>query len=304
MSKKRRLGRGLGALIDEVGAEVSLPAAGQPASSERGFPDERCLRVQDIRSNRFQPRRAFSPESIAELADSIRAQGLIQPIVVNESAEGGFELISGERRLRAVKQLGWSEIPVVVRRVGDSELLEMTMVENLQREDLNPIEEAEGYRCLVEDFSFTQARVAERVGKDRVTVANSLRLLKLPAVIRKSVAEGGISAGHARALLGLTDPAMMIELARKAVERELSVRRLEKMVRDINTSAGDKKDKDQSDNDSHTTQVRDLEARLRNRLGTRVRIRDGRGGKGRIEIDFYSHEEFDRLLEILDVPTA
>lgn len=302
MSKKRRLGRGLGALIDEVGAEVSLPAAGQATTPESGSPGDKRIRVQDIRSNRFQPRRVFSPESIAELAESIRAQGLIQPIVVNESAEGGYELISGERRLRAVKQLGWSDIPVVVRRVGDSELLEMTMVENLQREDLNPIEEAEGYRCLVEDFSFTQAKVAERVGKDRATVANSLRLLKLPEVIRKSVSEGGLSAGHARTLLGLNDPVLMIELARKAVERELPVRRLEQMVRELNASAGKKEDKAKADSDSHESQVRDLESRLRSRLGTRVRIRDGRGGKGRIEIDFYSHEEFERLLEILDVP--
>lgn len=306
MSKKRRLGRGLGALIDEADSSVDFSAGAE--SSLTAGPSENAevsLPVESIHPNRFQPRHTFRPDSIAELAASIKAQGLIQPIVVNRRQDGSYELISGERRLRAVKQLGWSEVPAVVRSVSDNELLEMTLVENLQREDLNPIDEAQGYRSLIEDFGQTQAQVAEKVGKDRATVANALRLLKLPEVLRKSVSDGELSAGHARALLGLEDQAVQIELARKAVKQEFSVRKLESIVRDLTSGvSGKKAGKEQTPELEHESQIRDLEFRLKSRLGTRVRIRDGKDGKGRIEIEFFSFDEFERLMELLDVPLA
>jgi ParB family transcriptional regulator, chromosome partitioning protein len=306
MSKKRRLGRGLGALIDEAGSSADFSAGAE--SGLTAGPSENAevsLPVESIHPNRFQPRHVFRPDSISELAASIQAQGLIQPIVVNRGQDGTYELISGERRLRAVRQLGWSDIPALVRSVSDNELLEMTLVENLQREDLNPIDEALGYRTLIEDFGQTQARVAEKVGKDRVTVANALRLLKLPEVLRKSVSDGELSSGHARALLGLEDQAMQLELARKTVEQELSVRKLEALVRDLASGVREKKTgKEPSPELEHGPQIRDLEFRLKSRLGTRVRIRDGRDGKGRIEIEFFSYEEFERLMELLDVPLA
>jgi len=303
MSKKRRLGRGLGALIDEADSSQTVPVGEEAvAAAEAGHALETALPVASIKPNRYQPRHTFRPEAIAELAASIKAQGLIQPIVVNRNPDGSYELISGERRLRAVRQLGWTEVPALVRSVRPAELLEMTLVENLQREDLDPIEEALGYRCLIEDFGQTQAQVAEKVGKDRVTVANALRLLKLPEALRNSVSGGELSAGHARALLALDDPALQLELARRTVAQELSVRKLEALVRDL--VSGTKKPaaaKQEAQSSGHNAQVQDLESRLRSRLGTRVRIRDGRDGKGRIEIEFFSYEEFERLLELLDV---
>ncbi|MCE5273370.1 ParB/RepB/Spo0J family partition protein [bacterium] len=302
-SKKRRLGRGLGALIDEADSSPSVPVGEEAVAAEAGgHALETALPVASIKPNRYQPRHTFRPEAISELAASILAQGLIQPIVVNRNPDGSYELISGERRLRAVRQLGWTEVPALIRSVSPAELLEMTLVENLQREDLDPIEEAQGYRCLIEDFGQTQAQVAEKVGKDRVTVANALRLLKLPEALRKSVSEGELSAGHARALLALDDPALQLELARRVVVQELSVRKLEALVRELVSGVGKPAGAKPAEQPSgHAAQVQDLESRLRSRLGTRVHIRDGRDGKGRIEIEFFSYEEFERLLELLDV---
>ncbi|MFH1069924.1 MAG: ParB/RepB/Spo0J family partition protein [Candidatus Glassbacteria bacterium] len=302
MSKKRRLGRGLGALIDEAEAEgvtFSLEKAGAgPESAELN------VALADIVPNRYQPRRKFEPEDTEELAASIRAQGLIQPIVVNDRGDGTYELISGERRLRAVESLGWKSVPALIRQVADSKLLEMALVENLQREDLNPIEEARGYQSLADKFSLTQARIAEQVGKDRATVANTMRLLRLPEVIQQAVASGAISAGHARQLLAVESEAEQIELARKVIDDDLSVRRLEKIVRDRKLAAVESKPKtrDGDGKDGPAVYIAELERRFREALSTKVRIRQARDGKGRIEIEYYSLEEFERLMELLKVP--
>ncbi|OGG02693.1 MAG: hypothetical protein A3F83_14930 [Candidatus Glassbacteria bacterium RIFCSPLOWO2_12_FULL_58_11] len=302
MSKKRRLGRGLGALIDEADAESSaFPIEKSLAPAPGG---ENSLPVEKIGRNPFQPRRAFDPEAIAEMAASIQTQGLIQPVVVNDRGDGTYELISGERRLRAVKKLGWAKIPALIRKVSHSRLLEMTLVENLQREDLNPIEEATGYQVLAEKFSLTQAQIADRVGKDRATVANTLRLLRLPRVIQQSVAEGALSAGHARQLLMIEDEAEQIELARKIIEGDISVRKLEIMIRERNlTSSGSKAGSSaKSAEAGRKAFIDDLENRLRQTLSTQVRIREAGNGRGKIEIEFYSFEEFERLMELLQVP--
>lgn len=302
MSKKRRLGRGLSALIDEADTEhIDFSIEKTLGSAEGG---SRSLPVDKIVPNRFQPRKSFDPETIAEMAASVEAQGLIQPVVVNDRGDGKYEMISGERRLRAVKKLGWKEIPAIVHQVDESRILEMTLVENLQREDLNPIEQARGYQKLADEFSLIQTQIADRVGKDRATVANTMRLLRLPIVIQQAVSSGVLTAGHARQLLAVDNEAEQIELARKVIEGDISVRKLEIIVRERNLPSrkggkdrGQKEEK--SDRDAY---IADLETKLRRAFNTQVRVKHLRNGRGKIEIEFYSFEEFERLMELFKVP--
>ena len=290
-------------MLGEADTSGFIPPTGPAVETREGYLE---VPVDKIRSNRFQPRRKMDPESISELASSITAQGLIQPLVVNDSGEGNFELISGERRLRAVKKLGWDRVPAIVRQVGESELLEITLVENLQREDLNSIEEAMGYKRLSEEFHLTQARIAERIGKDRATIANTMRLLRLPEVIQQEVASGALSAGHARQLLALDDETEQMELARRVIDREISVRRLEEIIRERKRSAEVRQvpGSGEREKDEPSAQILALEDRLSRHLGTQVRIRNGHKGKGKIEVNFYSFEEFERLMELLGVSLA
>ena len=303
MSRKRRLGKGLSALIGDSQSEsvaFSIESGPTAAAVESG---QNTVAITNIVPNRHQPRRTFDPAAIRHLAESIESQGLIQPIVLNDRGDGSYELISGERRLRAVRSLGWNAVPAVVKNVGESALLEMTLVENLQREDLDPIEEAEGYQQLAGLFDMTQAQIAKRVGKDRTTVTNALRLLKLPEIIRRDISAGLLSAGHGRQLLALDNESEQIELARLVIKEEMPVRRLEKLVRDWKSRSGGAKTGGQRKlNDEELTAIRDLEDRLRRALSTKVRINSKGEGKGRIEIEYYSFEEFERLLELFDVP--
>lgn len=302
MSKKRRLGKGLGALINEADTEhIAFSVEKTLGSAEGGT---RRLPVDKIVPNRFQPRKSFDPETIAEMAASVEAQGLIQPVVVNDRGDGKYEMISGERRLRAVKKLGWKEIPAIIHQVEESRILEMTLVENLQREDLNSIEQARGYQKLADEFSLTQAQIADRVGKDRATVANTVRLLRLPVVIQQAVSSGVLTAGHARQLLAVDDEAEQIELARKVIQGDISVRKLEIIVRERNLpSRKGGKDKGQREEKSgRDAYIADLEAKFRRVFNTQVRIKHLRNGKGKIEIEFYSFEEFERLMELFKVP--
>ena len=227
---------------------------------------------------------------------------MIQPIVLNDREDGSYELISGERRLRAIRTLEWNTVPAVVRKVDDAGLLEMTLVENLQREDLDPIEEAEAYSKLGETFGLTQVQIATRVGRERSTVANSLRLLKLPEPIRREIASGMLTAGHARQLLALDSEGEQLEMARKVIAGDISVRRLEKMIRDLKDKAGKGESEDSGPSDAELISIRELEDKLRQALSTKVKISNRGDGKGRIEIEYYSYEEFERLLELLDVP--
>jgi ParB family chromosome partitioning protein len=291
--KRDRLGRGLEALLGDFLEPEEPREPGEPEEAE-----VRMLRVADIRPNPFQPRKDFQPEELADLAHSIRVNGLLQPLVVRArpGEESGWELVAGERRLRAVTELGWSEVPCWVRVVDDQTLLVLAMVENLQRESLGPLEEAEGYRTLTDSFGFTQEEVARAVGRNRSTVANTLRLLQLPASVRRMLEEGDLSPGHARPLLSLEDPLRARDIARKAVKGEWSVRQIEEEVR--SRKGG------RSESPSRKARAADplldaLQEELRRVLGTKVSLRRARKGKGVIEIPFLGTEDFERIFALI-----
>jgi ParB family transcriptional regulator, chromosome partitioning protein len=278
--KRPALGRGLSALIPE---SPLVPAA----SGDRALEVD----IDLLRPNRFQPRTHVDEGRIEELSRSIRSNGVIQPIVVRK-AENGYEIVAGERRWRASQRAGLRKVPVVVREIPDERLLAAALIENIQREDLNPIEEAHAYRRLADEFGLTQEQIAEAVGKDRSSVANYVRLLKLPDEVRGHVASGALSMGHARALLALPDQREQLRLGREVVERTLSVRETEALVkRTIDPPPA----RPEVVKDVHT---RAAEEKLRFAMGTRVRIhRKGKGG--RIEIDFGDENELQRLYEQL-----
>src|SRR5262245_38056921 len=242
--KRKALGRGLAALIPGAPSPVSTavgPALARARDGAGAGDGTRTVAIEDVHPSSAQPRKNFDGERLEELAASIRTQGIIQPLIVRTRPAGGYELIAGERRWRAAQRAGLHEVPAVIRDVAPAQAFEMALVENLQREDLNPIEEANGYQRLVDEFGYTQEALASRVGKDRSTVANALRLLRLPDGVRALVTEGRLSMGHARALLGLESDEAMERLARRTVARELSVRQVEALVRrerDPATAAG------------------------------------------------------------------
>lgn len=279
MSEKRKtLGRGLSALI---------PGKGE---STTGREAELAL----LHPNPLQPRRDFDPRGISELAESIRANGIVQPIVVSSRPAGGYTILAGERRFRAAKEAGLARVPIVVREaVGDRERLELALVENLQREDLNAIEAAAAYGRLREEFKLTQEQIAERVGKERSTVANSLRLLKLPSEVREMIRRGTLSAGHAKAVSSLPSADDQIRLAEEIARRELSVRQAEK--RALSMAGSGPRVKREKPRDPFT---REAEEKLSRRLRARVRLERKKRG-GRIEIDFATEEELIRIYEML-----
>jgi ParB family transcriptional regulator, chromosome partitioning protein len=286
VDKPRRLGRGLEALI------TSSTTA--PTSAERRAVQH--VPIAQIRANPYQPRKEFRPEDLAELQASLHANGLLQPVVVRPGADGGYELIAGERRLRAATQLGWTDIPVVVRDIDDRTLLTLALVENLQRTDLNAVEEAEGYQRLIEEFGLTQQRVAEIIGKDRTTIANTLRVLQLPAAIRTMVQQGELSLGHARALLAFEDERAIIEVAREAVAKGLSVRDLEARAKRVRPEKRHPIVKTQ--NRSYS-EIQRLEDQLRKHLQTDIAVTVSRDYRGSIAISFYSAEDLERLLDLI-----
>lgn len=240
---------------------------------------------------------AFDQAELAELESSLKAHGLLQPVVVRKAASGiGFELIAGERRFRAATRLGWSDIPAIVRDVDDSSLLTLALIENLQRSDLNPLEEAEGYRRLIEDFELSQQQVAEAVGKDRSTVANMLRLLNLPAAVRRLLEEGALTLGHARALLGLPSERAMTELAREVVAKGLTVRDVEQRVR---ASAPVSRDRKKSKSLAKPAEASRIEEDLRRFLQTDVSLTLDTSGSGSVRISFYSPDDLERVLDLL-----
>ncbi len=272
LNRRRALGRGLGALIpstyeeDERGRDSSVPLA-------------------TIRPNPMQPRQAFSDPGIDELAESIRQKGILQPLLVRR-VNGGFELIAGERRFRAAQRVGLEQVPVIIRDASDGEMLEMALIENIQRENLNPLEEGRAYRRLMDEFHLTQEDVATRVGKDRSTVANTMRLLQLPAEVQTQIEQGILSAGHARALVTTSSPATQIKLAQEVVANRLTVRQTEHLVK----------------RQARPLDGADLaaaEQRLTEHLGTRVRVLHGRNGAGKIHIDYYSLEELNGIIDRL-----
>lgn len=289
MNKRDRLGKGLGALLGEY-----LGDAGIEEKAAEALP----VPVASVAPNPFQPRREFAEEELEELAASIRENGLLQPIVVRPAPSGGtaaWELVAGERRWRAVMRLGWAQVPALVRTVDDRAMLVLALVENLQRAELSPLEEAAGYRQLAEEFGLSQQEIAQVVGRDRSTVANALRLLQLPASVRQLVAENKLTAGHARALLGVGNDHRMADLARRAADEGWSVRQVES---EVQRSRPKKQARARPERPREAAERR-LEEELQRVLGTAVRIRRTRGTKGTIEIPFYGAEDFERIYELL-----
>lgn len=275
---KTALGKGLGSLIPEKGKQREILE----------------LDIKSIVPSEYQPRRVFKDEALEELALSIKEKGIIQPIIVKRATVNTYQLIAGERRLRAAKKAELQKIPAIVKEAAPVEVLELALIENIQREDLNPLEAAEAFQRLIKDFNLTHDELSSKVGKDRATVTNYLRILKLPPEIRKWIAEGSLSIGHAKALLQIENEPYQIEAARKIIQKGLSVREAEGLSKKTSPRPSHRKAQRVKD-----PQIASLEEKLRQGLGTKV-ILNHKGKKGgKIEIEYYSLEELDRLLEIL-----
>ncbi|MEP6856801.1 MAG: ParB/RepB/Spo0J family partition protein [Gemmatimonadales bacterium] len=288
----RRLGRGLEALLGN---------AGGLASSDEGA--LKSIPIGQIGRNPFQPRREFNSEELGELQESLNSSGLLQPITVRRRpGKDGFELIAGERRLRAAMKLGWKEIPAIIKDIDDKTVLTLALVENLQRTDLNPIEEGEGYYRLANEFGLTQQQIAETVGKDRTTIANMLRVLQLPEVVRKLLQDGQLTMGHAKVLLGVEDPAMITTLAREIVKEGLTVREVERRLREFAGPRTGKKAGRPRSIDRLPPEVKRVEDRLRRYLQTDVTVTVGKNDRGTLTLHFYSADDLERLLEVMRVP--
>ena len=281
---RRALGRGIKTLLPEdIGLTTMRPSVGLLE-----------IPVDEIKRNPRQPRSSMDERALSELSDSIRQRGVIQPVVVRRT-ETGYELVAGERRFLACKKAGFNKIPAVVKEAGEEDLMELALIENIQREDLNPVDEARAYRTLVSEFSLTQDELATKVGRDRSSVANSLRILKLPDTVLDMIRSGAISSGHGRALLSLEEPREQISVARKAAARGMSVRETEALVNRLM-----RRRKRPGYGRTRPPEIVDLEDRLRSFLATSVRI-SWRGRKGKIEVDYYSNEELERILEQMGV---
>jgi ParB family chromosome partitioning protein len=277
MAERKVLGKGLGALIPDIKDELE--------TGERTF----SCTIDDIQMNPHQPRTVFNQEKIEELAHSIKEKGIIQPLLVKE-ADIGFQLIAGERRLRAAKLAGLSKVPIIVKQVSEEEQIEYSLIENLQREDLNAIEEAEAYKKLMQDYKYTQQKLSEVLSKDRTTIANQIRLLKLPTMVKKSLAQNEISMGHARCLLSIVEPQKLREAHRLVIIKGLSVRETEKLAKKLNQV------KKKREPDKESLYLKSLQENLMQCLGTKVKLSKS-GKKGKIVIEFYSPEELERIIE-------
>lgn len=279
MVSKRGLGKGLGALIPENDEKV------QNAVME--------LKITDVEPNDKQPRKAFDDQALTDLSESIKEHGVVQPIIVRQVGSG-YQIIAGERRWRASRLAGKRTIPAIVKECSNLEVMELALIENLQREDLNSIEEAQAYKSLIEEYNMTQEDISKKIGKSRPAIANSLRLLQLPMEIKSMVAEGKISQGHARALLAIEGEKKQLEMAEKVVTQQLNVRQIEKLAKDTKH-----KEKTEAPPNPYEIEIKQLEERLKTALGTKVTIQYKRN-KGKIEIEYYSNEELDRILDLLE----
>ena len=299
--KPRRLGRGLEALLaTRPNPAPTSDAEGEaPAQADVGGRTLRSVPIAQIRANPYQPRKEFRAEELADLEASLKATGLLQPITVRPAAAGGFELIAGERRLRAATNAGWAEIPAVVKELDDQTLLTLALVENLQRSDLNPIEEAEGYQRLLNEFGLTQQQVADVIGKDRSTVANLLRVLNLPAAVRRMLRDGELTLGHARAILALNDEHAMTDLARETVAQGLTVRDVERRAREGAPVRKGESGRPAAPARQPDPEARRIEDQLRRHLQTDVSLTVGDQARGEIRISFYSNDDLARVLELI-----
>lgn len=291
--KKSGLGKGLGNLIpmeEEKEKEIKTEIIEKVVEKKI----ENKLKITEVEPNRNQPRRNFDEDKLLELSDSIKQFGIIQPLVVQKK-DGYYEIIAGERRWRAAKMAGVKEVPVVIKDITDEEMMEIALIENIQREDLNPIEEALAYKNLLNEYKLKQDEVAEKVSKSRTAITNSVRLLKLSDEVQQMIIDEMISSGHARALLGIEDKDLQIQIANQIFDEKLSVRETEKLVKALNNPAQKKEKEEYKDQFAYD----DIEEKMKKIIGTNVSIKRKTKDKGKIEIEYYSTEELERILEII-----
>ena len=283
MAKKHGLGRGLGALIPE-----------QEEKSNEEAKKSLLIDINSIRPNSEQPRKTFDEEKILALSESIKQYGIIQPLVLNK-VDDNYIIVAGERRWRAAKKAGISEVPAVIMNLSDKEILEISLIENIQRQDLNPIEEAVAYKKLMDEFSLTQEELSTRIGKSRTAITNTLRLMNLDYRVQEYIIDGVLSEGHGRALLAIEDPKLQSEIAQKVIDEKLSVRELERLIKSFKS---DKKTREKTR--EINPYYKDVTERLQNYFGTKVNI-SNKNNKGKIEIEYYSDEDLQRILEIINL---
>ncbi|MGH4137489.1 ParB/RepB/Spo0J family partition protein [Clostridium sp.] len=283
MNKKFGLGRGLGALIpeEEIKEDSSMVLK---------------ISMNLIKANIDQPRKSFDPERISELAQSIEEHGVIQPIIVNKEEDDTYTVVAGERRFRAAKSIGLSEMPAIIMNIDDKEVLEISLIENIQREDLNPIEEAIAYKKLLVDFNLTQEEISKKVCKSRTAITNCMRLLNLDERVQDYIIDGVISEGHGRAILGIADKEIQCGIAQMVIDESLNVRETERLVKNFENGKKEKVVKNQSN-----IYYKDIMSKLENHFGTKVFINSKNKEKGKIEIEYYSEQDFERILEILNM---
>ncbi len=291
MAKKSKgLGRGLGALLN---TDEAVKIENSQGSDDKGILE---LKISEVEPNKAQPRSHFDDDALKSLSDSIKEYGVLSPIVVSKNENGFYMIIAGERRWRAAKLAGLKKIPAIIKEYDDKETMEIALIENLQREDLNPIEEAEGFKELMEIYKLTQEEVSKKMGKSRSAVANSVRLLSLPEKVRKMLINKEISSGHARAILSLNDEKVMLSVAEKIINEGLNVRQTENIVSKL---LKEPKKKEINKNDEELLRyLSSLEKNLGSHLGTKVKIHHGKS-KGKIEIEYYSNEDFERIMNII-----
>ena len=295
----RGLGKGLDSLIPmgSVSSEKKADSKEENKESKDSKATETVVKITQVEPNREQPRKNFDEDALQELADSIKQFGLLQPILVQDR-KTHYEIIAGERRWRAAKLAGLKEVPVIIRDYTDQEIMEISLIENIQREDLNPIEEAQAYKRLLTEFNLKQDEVAERVSKSRTAVTNSMRLLKLCDEVQQMIIDDMLSTGHARALISIEDPEQQYMIAQKIFDEKLSVREVEKLVKDLNKPEKPKKESNKEDK-SLDIIYEAIEEKLKQSLGTKVEISSKGNGAGKLEIEFYNHDDLDRIIELL-----
>ena len=298
MAVKKGLGKGLGNLIPESDKEAQKTKVVEKVVEKKVIvkePAETIVKINEVEPNKNQPRRTFDEDALLELAESIKQHGVIQPLIVKKR-DKYYEIIAGERRWRAAKMAGLKEIPIVIKDLSDQEIMEVALIENIQREDLNPIEEAQAYQRLIKEYNYKQDELAERVSKSRTAVTNSMRLLKLCDEVQQMVIEDMLSTGHARALLAIENPEEQYNIAQKVFDEKLSVRDVEKLVKNLHKP---EKAKKKIDDEALKIIYQEIEEKLKQALSTKVSITGKEKGAGKMEIEFYSHEDLDRLVDLL-----
>ena len=301
MPQKRGLGSGIDVLIPKAQGTKKGEEKKKVVKEEvkEVVKELETIPINKIEPNQSQPRKNFNEDSLQELADSIKQHGLIEPLIVQKGKKGFYQIIAGERRWRAAKIANLKEVPVVIKDYTKQEVMEIALIENIQREDLNPIEEAEAYDSLIKEFHLKQDEIAEKVSKSRVAITNALRLLKLDERVRTMLVEDKLKSGHARALLAIENNDLQYETAVQVFDQKLSVRETEKLVKKILLPKAEKKEDEKNNDEQMKTIYQNFEEKLKMIMGTKVNINHGKKGKGKIEIEYYSPDEFDRIMELM-----